>query len=196
MRAETMQEKAEFFGVWLSDCSETIPWRTCFLRAGATYRRQELLVISDTLRHGGEGRTRKLTALQEARVHSREWMLVYRVDSLWIEGNVVLDRGDGGIRRSVSPNRIHRSLSTERNAVVGAVALVGAVRVMVRAFQQRHVDILAGDVLDRPIRSLCQRQCISGVGNRAARYRHGDARRIPVDRIGWSGPDSLIDLVI
>src|ERR1700730_15337173 len=77
---------------------------------------------------------------------SRDWTLVDRVDSMWIEGNVVLDRGDGCVRRFVSPDRIHRSVSAERNAVVSAGALVGAIGVMARAFQQRHVDILSGDV--------------------------------------------------
>ena len=59
---------------------------------------------------------------------------------------------------------------------------------MVRALQQCHVDILARDVLDRPVGSLRQYQCISGVGDRAARYRHDDSRRIGLDRnrVVWS----------
>src|SRR5207253_6904532 len=55
------------------------------------------------------------------------------------ESDVILDRGDGCIRCLVGPHRIHRSVAAEKNAVVSAVALVGAIGVMVRSFQQRHV---------------------------------------------------------
>ena len=56
---------------------------------------------------------------------SRYTPLRYGVDTIWIEGDVILDRGDGCIRRFVGPHRIHRSVAAERNAVVSAVALVG-----------------------------------------------------------------------
>jgi hypothetical protein len=53
---------------------------------------------------------------------------------------------------------------------------------MVRSFQQRHVDIPLRDVLDRSVTSLSQRKRISGVRDDAARDRHGDSRRIRLDR--------------
>ena len=84
-------------------------------------------------------------------------LLLYRIDTVWIESDVILDRDDGCIRCLVGPRRIHRSVAAERNAVVRAVALVGAIGVMVRSFQQRHVDILLRDVMDRSVTSLSQR---------------------------------------
>src|ERR1700730_18692607 len=93
-----------------------------------------------------------------------------------------LHRGDSWIRCLVGPYLFNRSVAAERNAVVSAVALVGAIGVMVRSFQQRHVDILLRDVLDRSVTSLSQRKRISGVRDDAARYRHGDSRRIRLAR--------------
>src|SRR5437660_8077520 len=89
--------------------------------------------------------------------HSGSAPLLYRIDAIWIESDVILDRGDGCIRCLVGPHRIHRSVAAERNAVVSAVALIGAIGVMVGSFQQRHVDILLRDVLDRGVTSLSQR---------------------------------------
>src|SRR4030095_783084 len=96
-------------------------------------------------------------------------MFLDRIDATRVEGNVVLDRSDGRIRRLIDPDGILRSMSADRNAVVGAVALVGAVGTMVRAFQQRHVDILSRDVLDRRIRSFLQGQCLPSIRDHAAR---------------------------
>ena len=108
---------------------------------------------------------------------------------------MILDRGDGCIRCLVGPYRVHRSLSAERNAVVGAIALVGAIGVMVRSFQQRHVDILLRDVLDRGVtRSLNVRAFRVSAMTRPATdtvTRAGFESIV----IGWLGPGSLIDLV-
>src|SRR4029077_11255924 len=50
-----------------------------------------------------------------------------RVDAVGIEREVVLDRGDRRVGLLVGPDGIDRAPATVRNAVIGAVALVGAV---------------------------------------------------------------------
>src|ERR1700680_1071775 len=110
------------------------------------------------------------------------WLFLYRVDAIWIEGDVVLDLGDRDEGGLVGPHGILRAFPSDGNAVVGAVALVGTVGDVVRPLQQRHVHILARDVVDRRIRFLAQRQRLSGVGDDTAGDGHDDPRRA---RLAW-----------
>src|ERR1700720_1934868 len=70
-----------------------------------------------------------------------------RVDAVRIKGEMVLDRGDCRVRLLICPDGIGRALATGRNAVIGAVALVGAVGDAVSPLEQRHFDVLARDIL-------------------------------------------------
>src|SRR5207244_932401 len=98
--------------------------------------------------------------------------LLYRVDTIGIEGEVLLDLVDGRVRFLVRPNGIHGTLSANGNTVVRAITLEGAVRGVVRALQERHVDIFARDVLNYRIGRLAQRQRFAGIGDDAAGDRH------------------------
>src|SRR4051794_39505898 len=86
-----------------------------------------------------------------------------RIDAIGIEGDVVLDLGDRSIGSFVGPHRVHRPVPAAGNAVVRAVALVRTVGRMLRSLQQGHVDILAGDIVDRRVRGLPQYQGVLSI---------------------------------
>src|SRR5882724_9261027 len=71
--------------------------------------------------------------------------LLDRVDTIRVEGEMVLDLGDRGVRRLIGPDGIHRSLPAEWDAVVVAFALVGAIGLVRGPLQPRHVHVLAWD---------------------------------------------------
>ena len=81
-------------------------------------------------------------------------LLLYRIDTIGIEGEMVPDLGDSGIGSLVAPYSILRPFPADGDVVVSAFALVGAVGAVVCPFQQRHVDVFARDVLDRRVRCL------------------------------------------
>src|SRR5882724_11729503 len=95
--------------------------------------------------------------------------LIDRIDTVGIEREMILDRRNGGEWSLIGPYGVRGPRTTQRDAVVGAVSLVGAVGGVIRPRQQRHVDVLARDVLDRRVARLTQRHCLPGVGNHAAR---------------------------
>src|ERR1700738_5153715 len=95
---------------------------------------------------------------------------------------MILDLGDGGVRSLVGPYGVHGAFAADRDAVVRAVAFERAVRCVVGALQQCHVDVAARDVLDGVIVGLAQREGAAGVGDDLARDRDDDARGVGLDR--------------
>src|SRR5476649_1153915 len=98
-----------------------------------------------------------------------------RVDAVRIKRHVVLDGGNGIIRRLISPDGIDGAFTAGRNAEVAGVALVRAIGGVAAAFELAHVDVLARDVLDRRIGRFAQRQRVLAVGDDAAGKLDGDA---------------------
>ncbi len=109
-------------------------------------------------------------------------LFLYLVDAIGIEGQVVLNLGNSGVRSLISPHRIGGAHPSRRDAVVSAIALVRAVGGVVRPLQERHVDVLARDVLNRRVGGLSQGQSLASIGDDPARQRHGDPHRIRRDR--------------
>ena len=58
---------------------------------------------------------------------------------------------------------------------------------MLGPLQERHVDILARDVLHRRVRCFAQCERVMGICNHAPAYGHSDARRVALDRDGVVG---------
>src|ERR1700730_7731700 len=65
----------------------------------------------------------------------------YRIDTIGVEGDPILDLGDGGKGSLIGPHGVDRFLSTERNAVVAAISLVRAVGGVLCGLEQRDVNI-------------------------------------------------------
>ena len=61
------------------------------------------------------------------RVVSCDGALLDCVDAIRVEGEMVLDLGDRGVRCLIGPDGIHRPLPAEWDAVVGTVTQIGAV---------------------------------------------------------------------
>ena len=118
-------------------------------------------------------------------------MFFDRIDTVGIEREVIADRLDGGIGRLVSPDRIDGALAARRDREVRGIALVWAIRRMVRAFELRHVDILSRDVEDGRVMRFTQRQRVARVGDDTPRDRDHDARRIALDRDRMIGAGNL-----
>ena len=87
------------------------------------------------------------------------------VDAVWIEGDVVLDGPDRGVRRFISPDGVRGALATGRDAEVVAVAFVRAVRRVLGSREQRQIYVLARDVLHPRIRRFLQSQRRARVGD-------------------------------
>src|SRR4029077_2268578 len=68
------------------------------------------------------------------------------VDPIGVERQVFPNLRYGGVRPFVGPDGIDRTLSTGRNAVVGTLALVGAIGLVSRSLQLPHVYILAREI--------------------------------------------------
>src|ERR1700730_8504238 len=88
-----------------------------------------------------------------------------RLDAIGIKSEITLDGGNGRVRFLVGPNGIDRALPADRNAEISAVALVGAVGGVIRPLEQREVDVLPGNVLDRRVGCLSERQGVARVGD-------------------------------
>jgi hypothetical protein len=107
---------------------------------------------------------------------------------------MVLDRRYRLIRRFVGPHSIGGTIAAGRNAEIRALTLIGAVGGVVRPFQERHVDILAGNILDRRITRFPQGQRVPGIGDDAARNLDHDSIAVALDRdrmIPTGGLDGL-----
>src|SRR5205807_539830 len=110
------------------------------------------------------------------------WSFFDRVNTLGVEGEIILDRRDGSVWGLITPHSIDRTLAAERNAEVGGVPLVGAIGRAICPRQERHIDILARDVMDRRIMGLAERQRFARVGNNAARDRDDYSLGVAFDR--------------
>src|SRR6266404_5045026 len=119
-----------------------------------------------------------------------------RVDAAGIERDVVLDRGDRRVRLLVGPNGVSRAPATGRNAVISAVALVGAVGGAVSPLEQRHFDVLARDILHGWVAGLTERQCTPCIGDNASCDLDDDTMRIALDRDGMIRPRDLDGLCL
>jgi hypothetical protein len=64
-------------------------------------------------------------------------LLLDGVHMIGIESDVVPDRGDRGIGRLIGPDGVDRTLTPQRDAVLGAVALVRAVGDVLRPLEKR-----------------------------------------------------------
>src|ERR1700688_1706180 len=117
------------------------------------------------------------------------------VDTVRVEGDVILDLRHRFKWRLIRPHRVERTIPASRNAVVGSVALVGAIRGVFATRERGHIDIPTGDVLNGRIGGLAKRQRSAGVGDDLAADRDHDARRVRLDRDGVVGPRDLHRLV-
>src|SRR4029077_20621903 len=114
-----------------------------------------------------------------------------RVDAIVVKGEIILDRRDGGVWSLITPHRVDRSLTAERDAVIAAIAFVRAVSAMIGGFEERYVDILARDVLNRRIGAFAQGQSFSRVGDAPARDRDDNPSGIAFDRDRMIGPGNF-----
>src|SRR5712671_631353 len=74
-----------------------------------------------------------------------------------------------------SPESMEGTRARRGNAVISAVALVGAVGDAVGPLERRHVDVLARDVLNRRIARFPQDHRVPSIGNDAARNLDHDS---------------------
>src|SRR3984893_17758987 len=122
--------------------------------------------------------------------------LLKRVEGGGIERNMGLDRGDRHVGLLVGPDGIDRALATGRNAAIGAVALVRAVGDVVRSLEQRHVEVLARDILHGWVACLTERQRLPCIGDNASCDLDDDTTRIALDRYGMVRPRDLDGLCL
>src|SRR5260221_8094534 len=117
------------------------------------------------------------------------------VDTVRVEGDVILDPRHRFKWGLVGPHRIERAIPASRNAVIGSVALVGAIRRVFATRQRGHIDIPTGDVLNGRIGGLAKRQRIAGVCDHLSVDCDHDARRVPIDcnwMVRLRNPDRLV----
>src|SRR5258705_3430897 len=131
------------------------------------------------------------------------WLLLRRIalrpflDGVYtvgIESAVLLDRGDRAVRRLIGPDSVDRTLSPQGDAVVGALALVWAVRGVVGSLEQRGVHVLEWNILDRRIARFPKSQCRPRISDNTSRDHNDDAMRIALDRDRMVWPRDLDDL--
>src|SRR5271169_3832740 len=123
---------------------------------------------------------------QRGRGHCTErsglWSFLDRVNTLGVEGEIILDRHDGSVWGLITPHSIDRTLAAEQNAEVAAIPLIRAVGGAIGAVEERHVDVLARNVLDGGIGRFAERQSFSCVGDDPPRDRHHDPSGIAFNR--------------
>src|SRR5712664_1489498 len=125
----------------------------------------------------------------------RQYWSADLVDTVRVEGDVILDLRHRFKRCLVSPHRIDGAIPAGRNAVVGSVALVRAIRRVLAARERGHIDIPTGDILNGRIGRLTKRQRIACIGdNFFADFDH-HARPVRIDRNGVVGSRNLYLLV-
>src|SRR5882757_1144706 len=117
------------------------------------------------------------------------------VNTVRVEGDVILYLRHRFKWRLISPHCIDGTIPSSRNAVVGSVALVGTIRRVFATHERGHIDIPTGDILDGRIGGLAKRQRIAGVGDNLSADCDHDARRVRIDRNRVVRPRNLHPLV-
>jgi hypothetical protein len=88
-------------------------------------------------------------------------------------------------------DRIDRALPAGWNAVIGAIALIGAVGSVGGSRKDRHVHVLPRDIVDRRVTRFAQRQGVLRVRNDPARQQNHHAVGIGLDGDGMIRPWKL-----
>src|SRR6266853_5530204 len=117
------------------------------------------------------------------------------VDTVRVEGETILDLRHRFKWGLISPHRVQGAIPACRNAVVGSVALVGAIRRVFATRERCHIDIPTGDILNGRIGGLAKRQRIACVGDYPSADCDHDPGRIRFDRNGMVRPCNLYWLV-
>src|SRR5258707_13378204 len=78
------------------------------------------------------------------------------VDTVGVEGEVILDPRHRFKRGLIRPHRIERTITANGNAVIRSVALVGAIRGVFAARERGHIDIPTRDILNGRIGGLAK----------------------------------------
>ena len=81
----------------------------------------------------------------------------------------------------VCPDRIHGLLASNGDALVDAVAFIGAVGNLIRPFQLREINIVAWNVLNGGIHGFPQREGVPRIRNYTSRCRHDDTSGVAFD---------------
>src|ERR1700737_4234937 len=79
------------------------------------------------------------------------------VDTVRVEGDVILDLRHRFKWGLISPHRIEGTIPASRKAVVGSVALVGAIGRVFATCERGHIDIPTGDIVNGRIGGLAKR---------------------------------------
>src|ERR1700722_2497659 len=98
------------------------------------------------------------------------------IDTVRVEGDVILDLRHRFKWGLISPHRIDGTIPANRYAVVGRVALVGAIGRMFASRERRHIHIPMGDILNCRIGGLAKCQRAPGVGDDLSANSDHDAR--------------------
>src|SRR5882757_2202930 len=94
---------------------------------------------------------------------------------------MTLDLRDCRKRILVGPHRIDGLLSSSRNVVVVAIAFIGTVRSVIRAFQLGKIYVLTWNVLNGRIRRFAERQSVARIGHHAAGDGYDNASGIALN---------------
>src|SRR4029077_20290822 len=86
---------------------------------------------------------------------------------------------------------IEGAISASRNAVIGSVTLVGAIRRVLAAYERGHIDIPTRDILNDRGGGFAKCQRIACVGDDLSANFDHDTRWICLDRNGVVGPRNL-----
>src|SRR5713101_9612516 len=113
---------------------------------------------------------------------SSRWKpLCYFIYPLGIKRDMPPNLRNSRKRILVRPHRIDGLLSSSRNAVVIAIALIRAVGIVVRSFQLGEINILTWNVLNRGILRFAKRQGVAVIGNHTARDGHDNPSGIELN---------------
>jgi len=83
-------------------------------------------------------------------------LLCYLIDSVGIEGDMLPDLRNSGIRILVRPHGIDGLLSSSWNAVVITMPFIRAVGGVIGPFQLGKIDILTGNVMNGRVVSFAK----------------------------------------
>jgi hypothetical protein len=113
------------------------------------------------------------------------------VDAIGVEDQMAVDGRHCRVGRLIRPNGIGRTLATERNTEISAVAFIRTVRGVLRPLKEGHIDVLARDIENRRIARFLQGQRIPRVGDDATRNHNYDPIAVALDRDRMIGAGSL-----